>query len=254
MTDTVPDQGLRHLGGFHVERTHRRIRVYVGTTVVGDSERALLVFEGGPIATYWLPLDDVRREHLVDAGSSPSGSAFWDLRVGDRVIEKAARTLAEPTGERAPLRDHIAFYWNKMDHWFEEDDEVFVEPRNPYHRVDVLHSSRHVRVEIDGVTVAETRRPALLFETTLPTRYYIPVQDVRMELFVPTDSSTRCPYKGVASYWSYVNGDVTEKDVVWSYRAPIPECTKIEAMLSFYNERVDIFVDGVLQERPAPRR
>jgi uncharacterized protein (DUF427 family) len=254
MTETVPDQGQRHLAGFYVERTQRRIRVYVSNTVIADSEKALVVFEGGPLATYWLPLADVVHDHVIKADESKSGSTFWEVRVGDRVIEKAAHSLTDPQAERAVLRDHLAFYWNKVDAWFEEDDEVFVEPRNPYHRVDVLHSSRHVRVEINGETVAETTRPSLLFETTLPTRYYIPVQDVRMDRLVPTETTTRCPYKGSASYWSYVNGDVTEKDVVWGYPSPIPECSKIEGLLCFYNERVDIWVDGVLQERPAQRR
>jgi uncharacterized protein (DUF427 family) len=97
--------------------------------------------------------------------------------------------------------------------------------------------------------VAETHRPVLLFETGLPTRYYIPKQDVRMDLLVPTATVSRCPYKGVARYWSGQIGDEMIEDIVWSYPAPIPECPKIENLLSFYNERVDLYVDGVLQER-----
>jgi uncharacterized protein (DUF427 family) len=127
---------------------------------------------------------------------------------------------------------------------------VFVHPRDPYHRVDVVHSSRHVKVVVDGEVVAETTRPRLLFETGLPTRYYIPKLDVRMDLLQPTDSVTACPYKGRARYWSVRVGDRTLKDLVWSYPAPIPECPKIEGLLSFYNERVDIYVDGELQPRP----
>jgi uncharacterized protein (DUF427 family) len=137
-----------------------------------------------------------------------------------------------------------------MDAWFEEDEEVFVHPRDPYTRVDTVHSSRQVRVEIDGVTLGETHRPILLFETGLPTRYYIPKQDVRMDLLEPTESVTRCPYKGVARHWSAQVRDKLIKDIVWSYPAPIPECPKIENLLSFYNEHVDLYVDGVLQERP----
>jgi uncharacterized protein (DUF427 family) len=141
-------------------------------------------------------------------------------------------------------------YWDELDAWFEEDEQVFVHPRDPYTRVDTVHSSRHVRVGIEGVTLGETRRPILLFETGLPARYYIPKLDVRMDLLEPTESVTRCPYKGVARYWSARLGDKLVKDIVWSYPAPIPECPKIENLLSFYNEHVDMNVDGVLQDRP----
>jgi uncharacterized protein (DUF427 family) len=131
-----------------------------------------------------------------------------------------------------------------MDAWFEEDEQVFVHPRDPYTRVDTLHSSRHVRVEIDGVTMGETRRPMFLFETRLPTRYYIPKLDVRMDLLEPSESVTRCPYKGVARHWSAQVCDKLVTDIVWSYPAPIPECPKIENLLSFYNERVDLYIVG----------
>ena len=137
-----------------------------------------------------------------------------------------------------------------MDAWFEEDEEIFVHPRDPYTRVDTVHSSRRVHVEIDGVTLGETHRPVLLFETGLPTRYYIPKQDVRMDLLEPTESVTRCPYKGVARHWSARVRDKLIKDIVWSYPAPYLEWPKIENLLSFYNEYVDLYVDGVLQERP----
>ena len=137
-----------------------------------------------------------------------------------------------------------------MDAWYEEDDEVYVHPRDPYKRIDVLHSSRHVRVVIAGETVAETRRPCLLFETGLPTRYYVPREDVRMDLLEPTELTTRCPYKGMASYWSVRVGDYVAENGVWSYSDPIPECAKIKDRLCFYNERVDLYVDGELQSRP----
>ena len=127
---------------------------------------------------------------------------------------------------------------------------MFVHPRDPHHRVDVLNSSRHVKVVVYGELVAETRRPRLLFETDLPVRYYIPRLDVRMDLLEPTDSVSRCPYKGVASYWSLRAGEKVHKDIAWSYKAPIPECPKIENLIAFYNEKVDIEVDGQPLERP----
>ncbi|HEX9032169.1 MAG TPA: DUF427 domain-containing protein [Streptosporangiaceae bacterium] len=125
-------------------------------------------------------------------------------------------------------------------------------PRDPYHRVDVLHSSRHVRVVMLGETVAETTRPRLLFETNLPTRYYIPPRDVRLDLLVASETSTQCPYKGVASYYGVRAGDTVARDVAWTYRFPIPECPKIEGLICFFNEKVDaIFLDGA--ELPKPR-
>ena len=137
-----------------------------------------------------------------------------------------------------------------MDGWFEEDDELYKHARDPYKRIDVLNSSRHVKVEIDGVVVAETTRPRLLFETGMPTRYYIPAADVRMEFLTATDAHSVCPYKGTASYWSVtVNGE-TYDDLVWGYPTPIPECPKIAGLLCFYNEKVDLTVDGELQEHP----
>lgn len=235
--------------GVHIELSPRRVRTYFGGELIADSERVLLVYETRRPPAYWFPVEDVRMEYLQAEGGDGL-SQRYQLHVRDRVVDNAARAYTKPTQDRAALEGHLTFYWDRMDAWFEEDEEVFVHPRDPYTRVDTVHSSRHVRVEIGGVLVAETRRPVLLFETGLPTRYYIPKQDVRMDLLVSTDSVTRCPYKGVARYWSGPIGDGMINDVVWSYPAPIPECPKIENLLSFYNERVDLYVDGVLQGRP----
>ena len=239
--------------GVHIEVSQRRVRTYFGGKLIADSERVLLVYETRRPPAYWFPMDDVRMEHLErrDEPGQPSDTIRWRLTVGDRVIENAARGYSDPSGDRAALVGHLTFYWNQMDAWFEEDEEVFVHPRDPYTRVDTVHSSKHVRVEIDGVVVADSRRPVLLYETGLPTRYYMPKQDVRMDLLVPTETVSRCPYKGIARYWSAVVGAKVAKDVVWSYPAPIPECPKIENLLSFYNEHVDVFVNGALQDRPA---
>src|SRR5690606_22514404 len=113
--------------------------------------------------------------------------------------------------------------------------------------------SRHVRIEVAGEVIADTQRPSLLFETGLPVRYYIPQQDVRLERLTPTDSTTQCPYKGVARYWSVTAGGEVHEDLAWSYPFPIPECPKIEGLIAFYNERVDVYVDGERQERPRTR-
>ena len=236
--------------GVHIELSPRRVRTYFGGELIADSDRVLLVYETRRPPAYWFPIEHVRMEFMEAKDRSDGSSRRWQLHVKDRVLDNAARAYSKPAEDRAALQGHLTFYWDRMDAWFEEDEEVFVHPRDPYTRVDTVHSSRHVRVEIGGVVVAETRRPVLLFETGLPTRYYIPKQDVRMDLLVPTDSTTRCPYKGVARYWSGPIGDNMITDVVWSYPAPIPECPKIENLLAFYNERVDLDVDGVLQDRP----
>lgn len=238
--------------GVHIELSPRRVRTYFGGRLIVDSERVLLVYESRRPPAYWFPVDDVRMECLQRKDEAGAGSETirWRLMVGERVADNGARAYADPTGDRRSLAGHLTFYWDQMDAWFEEDEEVFVHPRDPYTRVDTVHSSRHVRVEIDGVVLADTRRPVLLFETGLPTRYYIPKQDVRMHLLQATQLATRCPYKGVARYWSARVGDTVVKDVVWSYPAPIPECPKIENLLSFYNEHVDLYVDAILQDRP----
>jgi uncharacterized protein (DUF427 family) len=137
-----------------------------------------------------------------------------------------------------------------MDAWFEEDEEIFVHPRDPATRVQILPSSRHVTIEVDGVTVADTSHPTLLYETHLPRRTYIPKVDVRMDLLTPTSSTTRCPYKGSARYWSLPGND----DIAWSYPTPLGESAEIAGLVAFYDERVDVTVDGVRQARPSRPR
>ena len=238
--------------GVHIERSPRRVRTYFGGKLIADSDRVLLVYETKRPPAYWFPIVDVRMEHLEKKSDLRQGADTnrWRVAAGNRIAQNAARAYTKPSGDRAALDGHLTFYWDQMDAWFEEDEEVFVHPRDPYTRVDTVHSSRHVRVEIDGVALAETHRPIFLFETGLPTRYYMPKQDVRMDLLEPTGSVTRCPYKGVARYWSAQVRDKLIKDIAWSYAAPIPECPKIENLLSFYNEHVDLYVDEVLQNRP----
>jgi len=255
LEDRVIEQVERPVGdALRLEPSKRRVRVMFGGVTVADSRRVVLVLEKRRMAAYYFPVSDVRVDLFAatDFKSHHEGkgeATFYSIKVGDRVAEKAAWRYLQP--ERSDLEDYVAFYWDKMDAWFEEDDEVFVHPRDPYHRVDVLNSSRHVKIVVGGEVVAETHRPRLLFETSLPTRYYIPKLDVRLDLLTATNTSTRCPYKGKAAYWSVnVNGKEFT-DIVWGYPAPIPECPKIENLLCFYDEKVDAaYVDGVLQPRP----
>ena len=240
-------------GRVRVEPGPKRVRAYLDGIPVVDSAHVRLVWEQPNYPVYYFPLDDVRSDLLHPTGEtrhSPSrGDAqLCDVRVGDRVAPAAAYRYADSPLEE--LRELVAFTWSAMDHWFEEDEEVHVHPRSPYTRVDILPSSRVVRVEIDGVIVAESSHPTLLFETGLPTRYYFPKPDVRLDLLVPTESSSGCPYKGTARYWSVVIGDTVHADYAWAYDYPLPESIRIAGLICFYNERVDLFVDGEHQERP----
>ena len=201
------------------------MRTYFGGKLIADSEHVLLVYETKRPPAYWFPIADVRMEYL-EASHQATDTIRWHLAVKDRITQNAARAYLKPTDDRAALEGHLTFFWDRMDAWFEEDEQVFVHPRDPYSRVDTVHSSRHVRVEIDGVTLGETRRPMLLFETGLPTRYYIPKLDVRIDLLEPSEYVTSCPYKGVARHWSARVGDKVVKDIVWSYPAPIPSARR----------------------------
>ncbi|MFV1959894.1 MAG: DUF427 domain-containing protein, partial [Planctomycetota bacterium] len=153
----------------------------------------------------------------------------------------------DPFDEVEGLRDHVAFYWDGMDRWLEEDEEVFVHARDPHKRIDTVASERPVRVVVGGETVAETTRALYLFETGLPTRYYIPWEDVRMDPLKPSARESACPYKGTANYWSVRAGEGRFEDLVWYYADPLPEVGRIKDYLCFFNERVDaIYVDGTL--------
>jgi uncharacterized protein (DUF427 family) len=137
-----------------------------------------------------------------------------------------------------------------MDAWFEEDEQVYVHPRDPYTRIDILQSSRHIRVVVGGVTVADTHKPRLLFETDLPMRYCIPKTDVRLDLLESSDTTSACPYKGTANYYSVIVDGERHDDIVWWYQHPVAESADIAGYVSFYNEKVDIYVDGQLEDRP----
>ncbi len=234
-----------------VETGQKRVRVYLRGQLVADTLRPLLVWEIPYYPTYYVPLVDVNADLVPNGHSehSPSrGNATgYDVAVeGGRVDGAALRYLDSPLSE---LKDAVRLDIAAFD-WFEEDEQVFVHPRDPYSRVDILGSSRHVRVEIDGVTVADSRSPRILFETGLPARYYLPLTDIRMDLLTASDTHTSCPYKGTADYWNVRIGDTEHADIVWIYRTPLPESQKVAGLACFYNEKVDIYLDGVRQDRP----
>jgi uncharacterized protein (DUF427 family) len=239
-------------GRVRVEPGAKRVRTYLAGRLVADTLHPVLVWEIPYYPAYYLPLADVRAE-LVPTGKtehSPSrGEAeIYDVRVDGATAESAARRY--PDSPLEALRDLVRFDWAAMGEWLEEDEPVYTHPRDPYKRVDILASSRHVRVEVDGVTVADSVRPHILFETSLPPRYYLPLPDVRTELLRPSDTQSHCPYKGTASYWSIDTGRGFHQDLVWIYRTPLPESQKVAGLACFYNEKVDIYLDGQLIDRP----
>jgi uncharacterized protein (DUF427 family) len=205
-----------------------------------------MVWEKEYYPTYYFPREDVRMKHLVSNRQTSNGRQIFNVTVGEQKAEAGAWSFPNPSRNRQFLENHIAFNWKKMDHWYEEEEEVFVHARNPYVRVDAIKSSRHIRVKINGVLVAESDRPVLVFETNLPTRYYLPKEDVRMDLLQATQAQTACPYKGTASYWSVKIGEETHRNIVWAYEDPYSEVSKIKGLLSFFNEKVDIYDDGEL--------
>jgi uncharacterized protein (DUF427 family) len=237
-------------GSVRTERGAKRIRTYLGGEAVADTTRPVLVWEVPYYPTYYFPAEDVRSDLLepdggVDRSPSRGEGRTFTVRAGGKEAAGAATRYEDSPIEE--LRDLIRFDWGAMDAWFEEDEEVFTHARDPHTRVDILPSSRHVRVEVDGVTVAESSGPRLLFETGLPVRYYLPKTHVRMDLLEPTDTVTRCPYKGQARYWSVRAGESVHEDLAWSYPAPLPESERIAGLISFYNDKVDLYVDGASQ-------
>jgi uncharacterized protein (DUF427 family) len=239
-------------GTVRTEPSAKRVRAYLAGRLVADTRHPVLVWEIPYYPAYYVPLGDVQAE-LKETGTtehSPSrgDAVLYDVLVDGTVAAGAARRY--PDSPLPALRDLVRFDWDAMSEWLEEDEPVYTHPRDPYHRVDILASSRHVRVEVDGVTVADSVRPHILFETGLPARYYLPLPDVRTDLLTPTETQTHCPYKGTATYWSADAGAGPHPDIVWAYRMPLPESQKIAGLACFYNEKVDIYLDGELQDRP----
>lgn len=233
----------------YFEDCPKRVRAAFNGETVADSRRVKILHETGYLPVYYFPEEDLREDLLEPTDHTThcpfkGDASYRSVRVGDRIAENAVWSYPEPIGSAPPLAGYAAFYWDKVDAWYEEDEEVIGHPHDPYHRVDVLESSRHVKVRVNGEVVAQTNRPKLLFETSLPTRYYIPPEDVRKELLVPSETQTVCPYKGIASYYSVKTDDELIEDLIWYYPEPLPEATKVRDHLCFYDEKVDLEVDG----------
>jgi len=234
-----------------VEPIAKRVRAFVGGVAIADSCRVMMMFETARLCVYYFPVSDVRTDLLVATSrvvrSAVKGEAtYYSIAVDGRTVESAAWRYLDPPAGCPEIGELIAFHWKLMDAWFEEDEEVFVHARDPYHRIDVRNSSREVRVVVNGQTLAVTTRAQFLFETGLPVRYYLPKKDVRMDLLQPSPVKTACAYKGPTSrYWQALS------DIAWCYENPAPEVGPIAGKVAFFDERVDIYLDG--NEMPRPR-
>ena len=250
---TTTDESTARRGRVRLEPGAKRVRAFLGGAVVADTTRPVLVWEVPYYPAYYVPLEDVRAELVADGGSAHSPSRgdgrTFTVRAGGR--EAPGGALRYDDSPIPELRGLVRLDWHAMDAWFEEDEEVFTHPRDPHTRVDILASSRHVRIEVAGVTVAESAAPRLLFETGLPPRFYLPKPHVRLDLLVPSETVSHCPYKGQAEWWwvRAPDGEI-HPDLAWSYRAPLPESQKVAGLIAFLDEKVDVHVDGVARERP----
>lgn len=241
------------------ELSDKWVRAYVGGTAVVESTAPVLFYEDSfPVPGYAFARSDVRTDLLRPNPEGPAGwhyfflpkgpvAQWFDLEVEGRLIPHAAWIRDD-----SAMQDLLIFSWQPgvLDRWLEEDEEVTVHPRDPHKRVEALASSRHITVSVGGVILGDSSRPVLLFETDLPTRYYLPPEDVQFSALTSSANKSVCPYKGEADqYWSVI-GVPEAENVAWSYSAPLPAVEKVVGRVAFYNEMVDITVDGVIMDRP----
>ena len=220
----------------------KRVRIWFGGVPIVDTVDALYVWENPYYPQYYVPMTAVTDDVLVATSTrtrSPSrgDASHYTVRAGGREAIDAAWSY--PDSPLDELRDRVRFDFPAMDAWFEENEEIFVHPRDPATRIQILSSSRHAVVSVGGTIVAESDRPTFLFETHLSRRTYFPRFDVSMDLLVPSTTTSGCPYKGTAVYWSLPG----EPDIAWSYPTPLPESERIAGLIAFYDDRVDLRVD-----------
>jgi uncharacterized protein (DUF427 family) len=239
-------------GRVRTEPSAKRLRAYLGGELVLDTTRPLLVWEIPYYPAYYVPAADLVAEAeptgKTDHSPSRGDAEVITLRTANHEAIGVARRYADSPIEA--LRDHVRVDWDGVDAWFEEDEEVFTHPRSPYARIDVLPTSREVVVRHGDVEIARSTRAHALFETGLPTRWYVPRVDVRMDLLRLSETVTHCPYKGAASHLHLVHGDQRVEDVAWSYPTPLPESERIAGLVAFYDDRVTVEVDGDTQGTP----
>ena len=248
----------------------KRIRAFVGDVTVVDSARARIVWEPRRVVpSLAVPVGDIdgalvaaepvtAQERAVRLADGPPvldpSTGFTFHSIEGRSFDIVTGTSTLPAAAFAPadadLDGYVIVDFDAFDEWREEDEVLVGHARDPFKTIDTRRSSRRVQVEIAGAFVADSTRPVMLFETFLPTRYYLPRDDVRMELLVPTDTVSVCAYKGHARYWSAYVDDTVVTDVAWSYEEPHNYATLVRDMICFFNERVDIIVAGERMARP----
>ncbi|MGI8800993.1 MAG: DUF427 domain-containing protein [Solirubrobacteraceae bacterium] len=263
---------LAAISELRIQPTPKRVRAKLGDETVVDTSRALLVWEPRRVVpTYAVPIEDIRGE-LVETGSFDRSDTLPLVTMGTggpEVIESADFDLHTTDGQNLTLRSgqteraraafrptdpdlagYVILDFDAFDTWIEEEEPVRGHPRDPFHRVDVRQSARHVRVEWGGELLADSSRPRLVFETKLSPRFYLPRDDVRDEVLRPSSTRTICAYKGEAGYFSVELAGRTVEDVAWSYEDPLPDAAELAGYVSFFDERVDVTLDGELRERP----
>jgi uncharacterized protein (DUF427 family) len=241
-----PDHGVLYL-----EESPRWIRARLGGETVVDSRHPRLLHESNHLPVFYFPEEDLRTDLLRPSDKTThcpwkGEASYWSVAVGERVVEDAVWSYREPIESAAALAGLLAFEFGALDEWLDEDEPLLGHARDPYHRIDVRDTSRHVRVTVHGEVVAESRRTRALFESGLPTRWYFAPEDVHRNRLEASDTRTTCAYKGHASYWSVGSED----DLVWTYEEPLQDAVPVKGYLAFFNERVDLEVDGEPQERP----
>ena len=244
-------------GAVRTAPSRKRVRILFGGEVIVDTDDALYVWEAPYYPQYYLPIGDVadgvlqpspKRVHSPSRGDATS----FHVHAGGRQATDAAWTYPDSPIEE--LRGRVRFEFDAMEGWFEEDEEIFVHPRSPNTRIQILPSSRHVTVTVDDIVIADSHRPTFLHETGLIRRTYFNKLDVRMDLLTPTDTTSRCPYKGTARYWTVDLPTGQQVDLAWSYPSPFRESAPIAGLVAFYDERIDMTVDGNRLERPRSPR
>lgn len=238
-----------------LEATDRRVRVEFNGEVIADSTNTQLMIEHPGELHYYFPVADVKTEYLVSSDhtekSGYRGTAVYShLQVGDKTSDNAVFTYPETKANRPDLSGYVTFKWNAVDAWYEEAEQVYLHPRNPYHRVDAIHSNRTIKIVVNGETIAESDNPVMVFETGLTTRYYLPPEDVNEQYLTTTETHSVCPYKGKADYWTVTANGEQYEDIVWAYPDPIAEMPKLKGLKAFWTEKdkaIEIYIDGQLQ-------
>ncbi len=258
------------LDDLRIHPVRKWVRASAGDRTVVDSRRVLLVWEPRRVVgSYAVPEEDVAGElvaHDVAAGeehpvSLEEGPPVLDPSTAFAVHSTQGRPLSIRTAdgdlpgaafrtEDPDLAGYVVLDWLAFTQWYEEDEPVVAHPHDPFDRIDCLRSSRHIEISHDGVVLADSTRPTLLFETPLPTRFYLPREDVALDLLEPTPTHTLCAYKGRASYWSARVGDTVLPDIAWSYPEPLHDAAPVKDLVAFFTERLDLVIDGEPQARP----